>query len=195
MTARTGLQCKAVGNAQSARSRPEGGAQDHRLRQVFALHLTGRNGTHGEVPGFGIEQAREHAARVKARRAPPIDRAAGGDQRRRVTVAQQRVIGNWTAHDAALEAISMSSAQRIRAAASSPSPRSSWMKVLPLKRSLTIGARMCTRPRLFASASGQAAPTRARRGRAPDRAAARGPSPVARSRPGCIFGKSRLARL
>ena len=50
------------------------------------------NGAEPEVPGPAIEQAAEHARRVEARDAEPVDRAVGRDERARVAVGEERVV-------------------------------------------------------------------------------------------------------
>ncbi len=47
-----------------------------------------------EGAGLAVEQAAEHARRVEARDAEPVDRAVGRDQRARVAVGQERVVGD-----------------------------------------------------------------------------------------------------
>ena len=47
-----------------------------------------------ERSGLAVEQGAEHARRVEARDAQPVDRAVGRDQRARVAVRQERVVGD-----------------------------------------------------------------------------------------------------
>src|SRR5205809_7218557 len=45
-----------------------------------------------EEPRLAVEQAAEHARRVEARDAEPVDRAVGRDQRSGVAVGEERVV-------------------------------------------------------------------------------------------------------
>jgi hypothetical protein len=50
--------------------------------------------TEPERPGLPVEQAAEHARRVEGGDAEPVDRAVGRDQRARVAVGQEAVLGD-----------------------------------------------------------------------------------------------------
>ncbi len=47
-----------------------------------------------EEAGLAVEQAAEHARRVEARDAEPVDRPVGRDERARVAVGEERVVGD-----------------------------------------------------------------------------------------------------
>ena len=47
-----------------------------------------------EEPGLAVEQAAEHARRVEAWNAEPVDRPVGRDERARVAVREERVLGD-----------------------------------------------------------------------------------------------------
>ena len=69
------------------------GLKDHRPGQVAAVgrhHDVQR--CHPERAGAPAQDGAEHARRVKARHAHPVHRAAGGDQRRHLTVAEEPVV-------------------------------------------------------------------------------------------------------
>ena len=52
------------------------------------------NGPSRNVPACAVEQRAEHARRVEARHAQPVDRAVGRDERAGVAVRQERVVGD-----------------------------------------------------------------------------------------------------
>ena len=52
------------------------------------------NGPKPEGARLAVEQRAEHAGRVEARHAQPVDRPVGGDQRAGVAVRQERVVGD-----------------------------------------------------------------------------------------------------
>ena len=51
-------------------------------------------GPEAKGPGLAVEQGAEHARRVEARHAEPIDRSIGRDKRARVAVGEERVVGD-----------------------------------------------------------------------------------------------------
>jgi hypothetical protein len=70
--------------------------QHVRVRQVQLLGLppTVRRPEHEPPAPLRVEQRREHARRVKTRRAIPVDRPVGRDQRDRVEIADHPVLGD-----------------------------------------------------------------------------------------------------
>ena len=68
--------------------------QDRRVREIqLPGDVAVLGGSDPEVPAaLGVEQRSEHARRVKARTAEPVDRAVGRDERSCLQVADQPVI-------------------------------------------------------------------------------------------------------
>ncbi len=95
-----GVQGHRLGQGGHAAFGPDGRLQGHRVLEVSAGDL-GR-GWRGDGPMAGIlvEQPGEHGGPVEPGQAEPVDRALLADQRGRVTVREQGVIGDRSlAHD------------------------------------------------------------------------------------------------
>ncbi len=69
--------------------------QHHRARQVAPAgrHLDARRGE-PEVAGVAVQQRAEHAGRVHARQAEPLDAAVGRDERGGLAVGEEAVVGD-----------------------------------------------------------------------------------------------------
>src|SRR6185437_4682823 len=82
-----------VDDARLAARRAEGGHQHQASLQVLAVRAEAPLGADLEVAAVvPVEQTPEAAVRIEARQATPVDRALPGDERRRVTVADERVV-------------------------------------------------------------------------------------------------------
>ncbi len=78
-----------------ARRRLPGRLEDVRPGHVGARRRMGDlERAEAEEAGLAVEEAAEDARRVEARNAQPVDRAVGSDERTRVAVGQERVVGD-----------------------------------------------------------------------------------------------------
>ena len=90
-----GAHGQGVAHQHPAGGRLPRGAEDVRPRLVDAGrgHVDPER-PHPERAGLAIEQGAEHAGRVEARHAQPVDRAVRGHERARVAVRQEGVVGD-----------------------------------------------------------------------------------------------------
>ena len=91
-----GCRRHEVGHLTHARLSQETGDEDCRVREVQLLGGDGVcNGAHSEVtPSAMVQEGPEHARRVEAWRAEPVDRSVGADKGARLEVADQTVFSD-----------------------------------------------------------------------------------------------------
>ena len=84
-----------VAHDDPARPGEPAGLEDHRPREVAPRCRHGHpHGPDPEPAGVTIEHRSEHARRVDARQAHPLDVAARGNQRDRLTVREEAIVGD-----------------------------------------------------------------------------------------------------
>ena len=93
-TASASTECDAAGRG------AKGGLEHHRVVDVATSDLGVGRGVDRPVTGLVVEDAPEHRWAVEAGEAQPVDRSGAAHERGRMTVGQQRVVGDWSlAHD------------------------------------------------------------------------------------------------